>query len=214
VDTVWPGSIENIMPFFFYSLELDPEFTFGDLCRLLDCDDAELLSAIIGEQVTPILDEARRGPVAQREDPVHFLRVHNQHHDGYLLRQLDAWGTWHEQYDTPEAAAGVREGWVSVSLTPVNKLLDVPLRYDPELAFRNQSNEIAYRTEIDITLIDFLKAIFDDLTFYGAPEARDATRHEIQRRLDEIERGEAKLIPWEELRRSIRERSGHDEEAP
>jgi putative addiction module component (TIGR02574 family) len=212
VETVWPASIEDLLPFLFYSLTLDPDFTFGDLIALVDRNDIGLLNGILGEQVEPILAEAKREPAAQDAEPVHFLRVSNKHEDGYLRREFDGWGTWIQSYADAEGEAGPRDGWVSLSLMPVNQFLHAPLRYDPALTFRNRANEVEYQTTINITLIEFLKAIFDDLTFYGSPDERDATRDEIHRRLHEIDRGEATLIPWEEVRERLRNRFHFDED--
>lgn len=212
LDTLWPTSAQDLLPYFSYTLELDPEFTLGDLFHLLDRDDVELLAQVLDEQLTPVLDEARRGCVEKGTDePLHFLRVCNRHEDGHLRRELDAWGTWDQPHDDPEGQAGPRETWMSVSLTPVGQLLHVPIRYDPELVFRTQAGDIEYSTSVTITLMEFLKAIFDDLTFYGSPDERDAVRRDLRRQVEGIERGEAQLIPAEEVFRQLREKFGLDE---
>jgi hypothetical protein len=110
---------------------------------------------------------------------------------GTLGRAID--GAWAKDPDYP------RRGSISVSMTPVNQLLKVPLRYDLEVIFRSSPGVEAYRTRIDITILDFLKAVFYDLTFYGLPAERDAMRAELQRRVEEGDRGEVDLIPGEEV---------------
>ena len=207
-EPVWPGSLLDLAPYFFHSVELDPAFTMGDLFRLLDRDDVEFLEAVIGESVSPLLDEAREPPQGTHDLRVGFLRVHNLHADGQIVREFDGWGPWDEPYDgawekEPDMP---REGAISVSLTPVNHLLEVPLRYDPELVFRNGEGAEEYRTRIGISFLEFIKAIFYDLTFHGPPAERDEVRAELQRRVDEIERGEAELIPAEEVFARLRER--------
>jgi len=190
-----------------YPLEVDPDFTLGDLFHLLDRDDVALLAAILDERVVPVLEEARQGSVADDDhEPLHFLRVSNRHEDGCLRRELDAWGTWDQPYDDAEAKAGPRDTWMSVSLTPVGRLLHLPIRYDPELLFRNQALEVEYRTQVDITLIEFLKAVFDDLTFHGSPEERDQVLRDLKRQVEEIKRGEVRMIPHEEVVRELRDR--------
>lgn len=46
--------------------------------------------------------------------------------------------------------------------------------------FRDGNGDEEFRTEIGITLIEFLKAVFWELTYLGTPEERDATRAELE----------------------------------
>lgn len=205
-DTVWPGSIEDLVPYFFYWLELDSDFSLGDLFYLLDRDDVALLAAVLNERVIPILEEARQGPSESNGDEsLQFLRVHNGHEDGYLVRGLDAFGSWNQPYEDAHGTAGPRDTWFSVSLTPIGQLLDLPIRYDSALEFRNDADAMEYRTTVAITLLEFLKAIFDDLTSYGTPDERNEVRDELKRRVEEIDRGDATLIPAEDLFRELRQ---------
>lgn len=207
-EPVWPAGVEDLIPYFFHSIEVDPRFTMGDLFRLLDRDGVELLEAFIGESVTPLLDEARELPAGAGDLRVDYLRVYNTYDDGEIFREFDAWGPWDEPYDGAwaEHPDTPREGGVSVSLTPANQLLDVPLRYDPVLVFRDAAGKEEYRTRIGITFIEFIKAIFYDLTFYGPPAERDELRSDLERRVEEIDRGEADLIPAEEVFDRLRQR--------
>jgi len=212
-DIMWPGSVQDLLPYFLYSLELDPDFTLGDLFRLVDHDDVGLLAEILDEHLAPLLDEARRASVEPDDaEPLHFLRVSNRHEDGYLRRELDAWGTWDQPFDDVEHDAGPHDTWMSVSLRPVGQLLPLPIKYDPELVFRDRAFEIEYRTTVDITLVGFLKAVFDELTFHGSPEERDEVLRDLDRRVEEVQRGEAELIPAEELFRELREKFGLEDE--
>lgn len=207
-EPVWPGSVLDLAPYFFHSVEVQSGFTLGDLFRLVDREGVEFLEAVIGESIAPLLDEAREPPRGVQDLRIDFLRVRNLHEDGEIVREFDGWGPWDEPYDgawekEPEMP---REGAISVSLTPVNHLLDVPLRYDPELVFRDVQGAEEYRTRIGISFLEFVKAVFYDLTFYGPPAERDALRAELQRRVEEIDRGEAELIPAEEVFARLRER--------
>lgn len=207
-EPVWPGSVDELAEYFFHSVEIDPAFTMGDLFRLLDRDGAEFLETVIGEAVTPLLAEAREPPQGGADLRIEYLRVCNVYQDGEIRRDFDGWGPWDEPYDGAWAAHPdtPREGPLSVSLTPVNHLLDLPLRYDPALVFRDAAGAEEYRTRIGITFIEFVRAVFYDLTFYGPPADRDEVRAELQRQLEEIDRGEADLVPAEELFAQLRER--------
>ena len=207
-EPVWPGSVIDLAEYFFHQVEVDPGFTLGDFFRLLDRDDVEFLEAVIGESVAPLLDEAREPASGGADLRIDFLRVCNRCEDDQLIRDFDGWGPWDEPYDgawekEPDMP---REGGISVSLTPVNELLEIPLRYDPGLVFRNADGVEEYRTRIGITFIEFIKAVFYDLTFYGPPAERDEVRADLQQRVEEIDRGETELIPGEEFLARLKER--------
>jgi hypothetical protein len=213
-ETVWVAGVEALLPYLTWTVELDTDFTLGDLFHLIDRDDVTLLEQILHEELAPVLEEAREGPSPRDDDEaLHFLRVYNQHEDGDVHRGLDAWGSWNQPYEDGQGPAGARDTWVSVSLTPVGRLLHLPIRYDPELLFQDRAGQPEYRTRVGITLIEFLKAIFDDLTFHGSPEDRDGVRLELLRRVEEIERGEAELIPAEEVFRDLQRKLDIDGEA-
>lgn len=210
--TVWPASASDFLPYLLYTVELGSDFTLGDLFRLVDREDVGLLAELLDENVLPVLEEARQGTVESDDDePLRFLRVSNRHEDGCLRRELDAWGTWHQPYADADGEAGPHETSISVSLTPIGQLLDVPIRYDPELLFRNRGFEVEYTTSIDITFIEFLKAVFDDLTFHGVPEERDQMLRTLKRQVEQIEREEVRLIPHEEVARGLRNKIGSDD---
>lgn len=212
-EPVWPGGIEDLAPYFLDSLEIDSAFTLGDLFRLLDRDGVEVLEVVMREAVSPLLDEAREPPRGGGDLRVEYLRVYNTYADGEILREFDGWGPWNEPYDgawTKEPDYP-RVGPISVGLTPVNQLLAVPLRYDPALVFRNAAGAEEYSTRIGITFLEFLKAIFYDLTFYGPPAQRDQVRADLQRAVEEIDRGEAGLIPFDEVIASPEERPDSQE---
>lgn len=88
-ETVWPGSVCELGRYFFYTLEIDPGFTMGDLFDLLDREDVEFLAAVLGEDVAPLVEEARQPPSGHQDVRIDFLRVSNVHADGYLLREFD-----------------------------------------------------------------------------------------------------------------------------
>jgi hypothetical protein len=207
-ETIWPASVLDLSKYFFHTLQIDAEFTLGDLFRLIDRDGVEFLEAVTGECIEPVLAEARTPDESDGAMQIAYLRVCNAHGEDCLRRDFDGWGAWDEPYDGAwqESPDTPRAGPISVSLTPVNRLLHLPLRYDPELVFRTREGVEEYRTRIDITLIEFLKAIFFDLTFHGSPEQRDEFREELRGRVDEIDRGEARLIPADEVFKELRSR--------
>jgi len=206
--TIEPARAADLVPFFGHAVELDPEYRLGDLMRLVDLPDADRLASILGEHVTPLIEEARGGPAPDGDTSVEYLRVSNVHADGRIVREFDGWGRWTEPHPGADDSktGGPRKGPMAVELTPLRHLLDLPLRYEPALVFRDEEGEEEYRTEIGITLIEFLKAVFWELTFLGTPEDRDAMRAELLEGLRRVESGEEKPIPAEEVFRDVEER--------
>jgi len=202
-SVVQPRSVLDLLPYLFYSLELDPAFTLGDLFQLIDQEHVGLLGAVLDERILPLIEEARHGSEPDEDTTVEYLRVSNSIEEGQIWRAFDGWGKW------PEPAAGSwaervglrGEGGIAVELMPLKHLLHLPLRYAPELRFVNDGGSVEYRTTIGITLIEFLKAIFYELTFFGPPERRDAYLAKLDGREQRVSRGEA--IPLEEIARDL-----------
>jgi hypothetical protein len=203
---VRPASVGDLLPYLFHPVEVDPAFKLGDLFRLVDCQDSGLLAAILAEDIEPLLEEARTGARPDADGSLEFVQVCNRHDDGRLHRDFEGWGTWDEPYAGAwtEQPSTPREGGIAVEFAPVTELLDLPLRYNPELVFRGPEYEVVHRTEIDITFIELVKAVFFELTFLGSPQERDAARADLQELTERIERGEERLIPPEEVYRELR----------
>ena len=206
--TVTPASATDLVPLFWHRVELDPGYRLGDLMRLVDLPDADLLASILGENIVPLIEEARGGPDPDDDTSVEHLRVSNLYEDGRIIREFSGWGRWTEPYpgaweSNPEVP---RLGGIAVEFTPLRRLLDLPLRYEPALVFRDENGEEEFRTEIGITLIEFLKAVFWELTYLGTPDERDAMRAELEEQRRRLDAGEEETIPAEQVLREFRER--------
>jgi len=214
--TIRPTSIRALLPYLLYTIEIDPAVTLADLFRLVDRDDVDELELLLDRRISPLLEEARAGSLdSGGAEVLHYLRVSHRHEFGVLRLDLDAPG--------PRASAGDKgasdseEERYTVSLEPVGKLLKLPIRYDPELLFRDDAYQVEYRTTMDVSLICFLKAVFDDLTFHGAPAQRDETRQELRELVARIDRGEVEMIPHEEVKQQFQdwiEATGEDDPTP
>src|SRR5690349_6831462 len=53
-----------------------------------------------------------------------------------------------------------------VSLTPLNEIANLPVRINPELFQYNNHQEVGRWPEC-VTMLEFLDAIYDDLSFHG-----------------------------------------------
>jgi len=97
----------------------------------------------------------------------------------------------------------------SVGFTPVNEIIDTPLKLNDKFEAVNwigSGKGNAFSTLKSWTLGDFLYGIFFELSFFGVPEERDAKMREIEKSYEEVKSGEAKLIPWEEVKKNLEDR--------
>lgn len=189
-SVVRPESTVDLLPYFFHQVELDPQLTLGDLFELVDTQHVELLAGILCERILPILEEARGGSQPKAREEVEYLRVYNDFGNGVLFRGFDGWGRWQD---------GEREtrGGIAVELSPIRELLHLPLRYEPEVEFHDERGAVEYRTRIGITLLELLKAVFWELTYFGTPTQRDAYMTNLVGRAERADRGEK--IPLAEI---------------
>jgi hypothetical protein len=53
----------------------------------------------------------------------------------------------------------------------------------------------------NFNLLSILDAVYWDISFYGGPQEAEEFKEELCRRVDEIKSGEAKLIPFEDIKK-------------
>jgi len=121
-----------------------------------------------------------------------------------------------------EDGAGMKKGemisW-GIDFTPLWQLKHIPLvlekkfhiykddcRYDDRKSSHSDLGEVRR----NFRLRDVIEAILDEVTFYGLPEKRDATREEICGRVDEVKEGHAELIPMEDVFKELDEKFKED----
>ena len=98
----------------------------------------------------------------------------------------------------------------AIELTPLYALRHLPLRIDPVMTVRPSLTRESRHTPLDIpapdvTLLQLIHALFWELSFFGIPEERDATRDELRQQVKRIEAGEERLIPFEDIRKELDE---------
>lgn len=133
-------------------------------------------------------------PIAKR------LRIGEQHGKWlgpyFLMREFHGWGTWGEPYP----GAIEKEGWdpnfkggVSLSFTPVNELLDFPLRYNDRFEMRDDlyKGNVLVSDGINITFGEFVHSVLWEIGFYGDPDSRDEAGDQI------LERSKRVREEWE-----------------
>lgn len=103
----------------------------------------------------------------------------------------------------------------AIEFTPLNEILDVPIKINNKASIlkkatssigkmRFKSDE--YEDQVGITLYEFMTEIIYEVSFLGAPETRDEEKEEIKKRIQEVEKGEVELIPFEDVKEKMSEK--------
>lgn len=75
----------------------------------------------------------------------------------------------------------------AIELTPIPYLLDYPLRYNPEcLVIENYEVKDKYEV-LELTLIDLVKNVFWELSFFGSPAERNVKSEELEEVFESFE---------------------------
>lgn len=91
-----------------------------------------------------------------------------------------------------------KERW-SVSCTPMNELAHLPVEIDETFTIERNWKEEILSIQKSLNLLEFLDAIYWDISFHGSPEDNARFVEELQQQIKEIDNGTAKLIPFEEV---------------
>jgi hypothetical protein len=85
----------------------------------------------------------------------------------------------------------------SVSYTPLNEIIGLPLGLNPEMEIREwvsdtRENKLHLKCQFPFKLLDILDAVYWDISFHGGPEDNKAFLEEMKGRMEEIDAGTAK----------------------
>jgi hypothetical protein len=188
----------------FENCQLHAETTLQDVFLLLN-SQIEMFVLFFGSLVEEMTNEALI-PASNKTDDIKFLELY-----------------WHLSYDVDpftnkEVLAGTRfpsfhgvgeNDFYSVALSKINNLTHLKLKLRDEAIihdFRKEVNtEIAKFANMEYTFGQIIHGIIWELTFYGSPTMRDEMSKTLQKRIDDIESGKTELIPWEEVKKNIKE---------
>jgi len=107
----------------------------------------------------------------------------------------------------------------SVSYTPLNELVHLPLKLDETVEVREfvsdtRENKLHLKCRKPFTLLEILDAVYWDISFHGGPQDNEEFLEELKQRSDEIDKGIAKTHgPFdtvEELFRDMAARTDDD----
>ena len=178
---------------------------------------------LLAEALGPAPDEAQEGGIDSND--VEYLAVYRNigRHSGEKTLTGVNWVNFHGvgyvatadvlEHGHVVCKAGNRINY-GMSLTPVRRQLDLPLRLDTELTIGEEDTSVERFWEQRQTLQcdefmlgEVLNAILWELSFHGASDSRNAFADELRRRVESIHDGTAKLIPLDEVLAKLKDKT-------
>lgn len=101
----------------------------------------------------------------------------------------------------------------SVSFSPMSSIADLPIRINENAFFSRYGKETLDRERINMSpsFLEFLDAIYYDISFYGGPEEAKEMRDSLVTMVKEIEDGTATTVPLEDVLKELRAEDNNTE---
>lgn len=194
----------SFLPFMSEPLEIEEGATFktffNHIMKEKDKYSEIFVSHLGGYDLSMFEEEWRKPFVKEKNDGMESLEifwyVDYDSEDGSVKEQPSFQGIGHsaEEGLTP----------YGIDFTPLNKLKNYPIKLNTEYkieeyTLRKRRPRKIFAGKKAFTVYDVISAVLYEITFYGGPQQRNEQLEELKRRADEVERGEAKLIPMEEV---------------
>jgi hypothetical protein len=194
------------------SLEVEGEPTFGDLFNAIGKFDIETLLTLGKRNHCDIVSFLEESSKESKEAPdqwcqIAFLRVVRHitfRREGDMTEfesHLDFGGE-----GTCKDADSETPVWsnIGIGLTPVNELMRYPFRVlntIPVYLERHSpwKTKELFKTTTSLTLDEVVNCVLWEISFYGSPEDREEMQEELQDRVKEVDSGEVKGIPMEDV---------------
>lgn len=125
--------------------------------------------------------------------------------DGEVDRLIVSWVTGHfksGEFDDLEFYAsfygrGKDDYSYSVSHCPMNELVHLPVLLDKKITLMRNYKDVLVESTHEFTLLDFLDAIYWDISFHGGPADNKKFIEMLTEQVEEIKNGNATIVPFE-----------------
>lgn len=103
----------------------------------------------------------------------------------------------------------------ALDLTPLNNIAHLPIKINNNMVLYDerktsddkfQFGKVLFEAKKDFSLFELLYGIFYELTFHGGPKKRDEAKNNLLVSIKEIEDGTAELVPWDVVKKNLKER--------
>lgn len=210
--------LSDLLPFLGYTVELEEGFTLRDMFIMIECYpgmeriDPYLIDYLEEFENCPESGCFGAGEHKDGMDAIYVQRVSNYTKNN-KYEDKDTFNIYYYvggRSTDPEAP-----GW-AIEYSPLSDLLDYPIvLLDQALGCEDHNVSVLvekyeyYKTTY--TLWEVVHAIIWELSFYGTPSQRNNQREELYSTISDIEDGNIKTIPWEELKSKLLTKNGEEE---
>ena len=187
----------------FEPIELDEGFVFGDIFIIVENStiSKEKLRDLISCRYIEELVEESKIPSDNIDRNIEYLQLmrcwsYDDKDPKGSMENFKVFDGVGRKGEIPEDVIGTSEeakfkemsdnGWrqpYAVEMTPVNELLSLPVVISKEVKGdiwnKGKPAQISYFEDMPYRFIDFLEAIFWELTFYGSPAKRNETMEQL-----------------------------------
>lgn len=202
--------------------ELEDGVTLGDIFKAVDADPKLMEFIAHYSWCGPIKEfhEEAKLPRPEVKEATDFVKDENSgmmvpanegESDPIVELTVESYAEFHKNYKDKNGPPSFEGVWwhfggtgksgtnYSVSYTPMNEIAHVPVIIKPLVHFNKDflPMESLPPAEITISLLDFLDAIYFDISFHGGPKDNRAFVEELKGMMEEIDNGTAKLVPFE-----------------
>jgi hypothetical protein len=191
---------KSILAYLSYNIEIKKGFTVRDLFKIIN---RYKFLQLLDDYYPAYIEEFRKCPqsnckargvkaiTVQRVCSTDFGETYTYIYISALRNKPDENGETHS----------------SVSFMGLNKMLDLPIQFEPILicSFSKEDKEdFRYIFPTYYNLWDLVNGFINELSFYGVPSERDKKKIELMTLVEEVESGRAKLIPHNQVLKEAR----------
>lgn len=212
----------------FDSCSLEDGVTLRDVLLLLNTQ-LDMFDLVLGNWCKDIVEEGLKGPPKEKFQPdLEFLdlyfgcEIHDGVLSGYAFPDFHGEGfiaeeDKHDKWGHLEVRKGDRQSW-AIEFTPVNELAPVKLRLNEDftvhdwdkLAANGYKHVDPLKFKASFTLGHILYGILWELSFCGSPKMRQERLDDLNQRIKDVESGKVKTIPWEDVKKDLKEKPKKD----
>lgn len=214
--TISVDATDNVAELLFRECAIDSDVTLKDVFMLIE-NNLPLFTSILPYHVEELIIESKEVPPEETENPsdtvleVYWLNDHDSYDD---INEFTSHVGFHMVSRKDELPVGL-------DFLPVNMFIDLPIRHNLEFKIYGRLGYPSDLAKINdhtfdfgvkyFTLIETIRAIFYELSFYGPPSRRNENIKIIKDRIEGVDL-EAGSISLDELLEKYDYKTGGEDE--
>ncbi len=204
------------MGFFYYwhsSFKIDGTVTLLDLINIIKGKYITLLEMLTQSSIQLYIDEIDK-ECEENADEIKaidirkYYMIHNYGDEPSTIgEEIHCSGLYKEPYTDPNCPE-YKHKHCAIEFTPWHALKDLPIIINSKATLLEEAdydNQKIYNTSFSVA--DFFNGLTSEICFFGSPDTRDDNMDGLKQSIKEIEDGTAELIPWDDVKGELDEKS-------